>query len=71
MQRDIDVDLIKLAKEDALRMETVQMTTEEARDFISGKDVDIEELEACLDVAQGSVYTGEADVAYVLIKIVK
>ena len=71
LERDIEIDLAKLAKDASANIETVQMTADEARMLVGGEDLDMEELETCLDLAQGHVFTGEADVGYVLIKIVK
>lgn len=55
-------------KEDA---QEVTVTAESIRNWFDGTGDMAEELEGALDQAQGDVFTGEKDVAYIVIKVTK
>ena len=49
----------------------VDLSVDQARQLVDEPLASLEELSTALDSAQGSVHSGEASVAYVVIKITK
>jgi hypothetical protein len=70
MERNVEINYKHMQLVD-VTVETVQMSVDEARAFIDGSLHDFDDLETCIDAAQGDVFSGIAPAAYVIIKIVK
>jgi hypothetical protein len=67
--------LIRKAAEEANENELITLTVTQVRDHLDDHgDATIkfmEQLDKCLDLAQGAVFIGETDVNYVIIKIIE
>jgi hypothetical protein len=61
--------LLKQAEDQANEHELVTLTTTHVRAYLDGTV--LQSLDDSLDWAQGDVFTGEKEVSYILIKIVK
>lgn len=66
---DLDDKDIKLMQDDSLVVKVVEMNVSRVRDLI-GYEYD-DELTNALDNAQGDVFTGNSNHAFVVIKIVR
>lgn len=68
MDRTVEFDLQKLSRDDESHFEMLAMSVEEARNLLNNTEGD-DDFVTALDEAQGAVMTGEAQAAYLIIKI--
>lgn len=70
MNRNVEIDIAKLLNADE-HIETIEVTTTEVRAFVAGEELDMDDMDTSLDLAQAVVFSKEKEAAYVIIKIVR
>jgi hypothetical protein len=63
--------LMAKAAEEANEHELVTIKVAEVRSYMDSVENQLEELDHCLDWAQGAVHGGEKEVSWILVKVVK